>query len=409
MLYLFQTLADSLVANIAVLALLGALGALLLAKLQMKNLGPEISFSETLPALIWAEDTKTNKVQWSNNAFEKTKKLMPNQSLTLADFKGTESTALTTQPFRTCLNIDGQKDSLFFDLSAHEYNSKRYFFAQSAQSVAQAEQDRERFVKSMSETFSHLPIGVAVFDKHKDLSLFNPALAELLGLAPSWLASQPSLRAFLDRLHDEGDMPEPKDFKVWRDQILSLETSSDSKMYFDDWNLMNGSVYRITGQSYPRGAVALFIEDISGQVAVETEYRLEMRRLYNTFDAFESAIAIFNASGELSFANVAFEEMWNTEPSKSVLVPDILSISKLLQQSCEPTPVWGDLRDFITQLEQREAWHANILKKDGQWLDATFSPLVDGHTLCSFAVKQFTSVPSEVSGKKPKKGMSKSA
>lgn len=408
MLNFIPLLADNVVVSLAALALLGALSALLLSKLQMKNYGLETAFSETLPALIWSEDPKTNAVIWANQSFKSQRREMKDNFLNSTCFKSTEGAEFNSTPSRATVVLKDDEETLFFDLSVHEYNGHQYYFAQSAQSSARAEQDRERFVKSMSETFAHLPIGVAVFDKHRDLSLFNPALSDLLGLAPSWLASRPSLRAFLDRLHDKGDMPEPKDFKVWRDSILSLESSSANKMYFDDWNLTNGKVYRITGQSYPRGAVALFIEDISSQVAVETEYRLEMRRLYNAFDALDSGIAIFNASGELSFSNAAFEELWGVELSNSVLVPDIVSISKIWQDATEPTPVWGDLRDFITQLEQREVWSANLLKKDGQWLDATFSPLVDGHTLCSFSTKPFQRMPEVIPKAENKKGMRKS-
>lgn len=404
---LLPLLVDNVVVSLAALALLGALGAVLLLKLQMKNYGLEAAFSETLPALIWSEDPKTKDVIWANQAFKSQRREMTDSFLNSSSFKSVDDTEFNSTPSRATVSLENEAETLFFDLSVHEYNGQQYYFAQSAQSSARAEQDRERFVKSMSETFAHLPIGVAVFDKHRDLSLFNPALSDLLGLAPSWLASRPSLRAFLDRLHDKGDMPEPRDFKVWRDSILSLESSAANKMYFDDWNLTNGSVYRITGQSYPRGAVALFIEDISSQVAVETEYRLEIRRLYNTFDAMDSGIAIFNASGELSFSNAAFEDMWDIEISNSVLVPDIVSISKIWQGATEPTPVWGDLRDFVTQLEQREVWSTNLLKKDGQWLEANFSPLVDGHTLCSFSTKKFQRMPEVIPNAQSKKSLRK--
>lgn len=376
--------------EILLLVLLGALAALLVFRYRVGEHSVEQSFADTLPALIWAE--RNGQVIWANQGFRELDERLPNSDLNI-DLFSPEDDNSSTEPYgRMYLKHESLDEHLHFNLTTHEYNNAPYYYAQSAQETAQAEMDRKRFVKSMTETFAHLPIGVAVFDRRQDLSLFNPALSELLGLAPSWLANQPSLRAFIDRLHDKGHLPEPKDFKAWRDHILELESSEESQVYFDDWNLSNGCVYRITGQSYPRGAVAIFIEDISSQVAVETEYRLEIRRLYNAFDALDSAVVIFSSTGELSFANNSFESLWGTSVSESILVPDVISISRIWQEKCCPTPVWGEIRDFVTQIENREAWQANVTRRDGGAIVISVSPLVDGQTLCEFTSDTYAPV-----------------
>jgi len=45
----------------------------------------------------------------------------------------------------------------------------------------------DQFIQTMSATFAHLQIGIAVFDKNNELSLFNPALSKHLGLRPEWM------------------------------------------------------------------------------------------------------------------------------------------------------------------------------------------------------------------------------
>lgn len=369
--------------NIVVLVLIGAFAALIFLRFRLQDAGSDARFLDSLPALIWAE--RRGKILWANDEYRLLQsELEEGVVLQIARFESDEEPMIHHAAKRMTITTKTSDDVLHFDVTKHLFKGVPYFYAQSAETSVRAEQDRERFVKNMSETFAYLDVGVAVFDKHHDLSLFNPALSELLGLASGWLAMKPSLRAFLDRLHDKGDLPEPKNFKKWRAQILSLEESDQGKLYLEDWNMPNGRVLRIKAQSYPRGAVALFVEDISDQVSVETEYRLEIRRLYNAFDSLMSAVAIFNAAGELSFASDGFEVMWQTDISKSILVADVQTVSKVLMDATYPTPVWGELRDFVSQLDSRACWAEEVTKKNGETILVRMSPLVDGQTMCEF-------------------------
>lgn len=54
----------------------------------------------------------------------------------------------------------------------------------------------DRFLQTMGATFAHLQIGIAVFDTQNELSLFNPALSQHLGLRPEWLLKNPIYLGF---------------------------------------------------------------------------------------------------------------------------------------------------------------------------------------------------------------------
>ena len=43
----------------------------------------------------------------------------------------------------------------------------------------QAETALRGFMQTLAKTFAHLPTGLAIFDQHRQLALFNPALAPL--------------------------------------------------------------------------------------------------------------------------------------------------------------------------------------------------------------------------------------
>ena len=54
---------------------------------------------------------------------------------------------------------------------------------------------------TMTETFAHLTVGLAIFDRNQTLALFNPALVQMWQVEPAWLARA---MAFLDRRPDAG-------------------------------------------------------------------------------------------------------------------------------------------------------------------------------------------------------------
>ena len=61
-------------------------------------------------------------------------------------------------------------------------------------------------------------------------------------------------------------MPEPKDYRSWRQQMSDLEAAAQNGTYEETWALPTGQTYRVTGRPHPDGAVALLFEDISAEV-----------------------------------------------------------------------------------------------------------------------------------------------
>lgn len=74
----------------------------------------------------------------------------------------------------------------------------------------------------MTETFAHLTVGLAIFDRNQTLVLFNPALVQLWQVEPAWLARRPNLRDVLDELRAIRRVPELDNFHSWRARLLGL-------------------------------------------------------------------------------------------------------------------------------------------------------------------------------------------
>jgi PAS domain-containing protein len=390
---------SQVILSLLALSVVGSFLAIVLSRTGLKRPLPEqarLAGSESLscsdlinlldcaPVLAWAEES--SGVVWSNSRFARYCGSFLDYTSGIAAFDIPDPEALITKPARIKL-MSGTGREHWFDVSCMERAGRRHYFAVDVDPLVRVEAELARFVQTLTETFAHLPIGLAIFDKSRDLTLFNPALSELLALPPEWLARRPGLGTFLDRLHNDGKLPEPKDFNHWRSKIVELEKTSFTPGYQEDWHLPDGRVYRVTGRPHPQGAVALLFEDISSAILVEREYRAEIEHFQATFDTLHSAIAIFDSTGLLSFANSAFDLLWGKEISTLVTPMNTTEISRFWQKKCDPSPIWGDFRDFAGTTEERSQWTAVARLKTGQVLDISFSPLAGGKLLCEFTLQ----------------------
>lgn len=257
-------------------------------------------------------------------------------------------------------------------------------FALEADEIVAAEASLRRFVETLTETFAHLPIGLAVFDKNRRLGLFNPALSQLVKIDAVWLAGRPSLRDFLERLRETRQMPEQKDFAAWRRKLTELEEGARDGTYEENWVLPSGKILRVTGRPHPQGAVAFLFEDISTAIQLERKYRSELELSQATLDRLSEAVAVFDASGALVFVNSAFEELWGLDPMAQLEGPGVATLTRLWANRCAPNPAWARLTDFATGDATRASWKTRVETRDGRSLQMLVAPLPDASALVLF-------------------------
>lgn len=257
-------------------------------------------------------------------------------------------------------------------------------FALAADDLVAAEASLRRFVETLTETFAHLPIGLAVFDKNRRLGLFNPALTDLVKIDAVWLAGRPSLRDFLERLRETRQMPEQKDFASWRRKLGELEEGAREGTYEENWVLPSGKIFRVTGRPHPQGALAFLFEDISSAIILERKYRSELELSQATLDRMVEAVAVFDTSGMLVFVNSAFEALWNLSPMDRLDGPGVAEMTRLCAERCVPSPVWAQLAEFATAAESRTSWTATVETLDHRGLHLLVAPLPDASSLVIF-------------------------
>jgi PAS domain-containing protein len=171
------------------------------------------------------------------------------------------------------------------------------FSARAIDKLVTAETSLRDFVQTLSKTFATLPVGLAVFDRGRELVLFNPALISVTMLEAAFLTRRPTLRAFLDQLREARRMPEPRDYRSWREEIALLEQGAEQDRYHEIWTLPSGETLRVTGRPHPNRAIAFVFEDISQEVSLTRKFRTELDLDRCILDDIPAGMIVFDLDG----------------------------------------------------------------------------------------------------------------
>ncbi|MGK7753104.1 MULTISPECIES: PAS-domain containing protein [unclassified Roseovarius] len=204
-----------------------------------------------------------------------------------------------------------------FEVEHVQTGDVRAVFATDVTRVAHAETVRREFIQTLTKIFAHLTTGLAIFDRNRQLALFNPALLDLTGLPAPLLSAQLPLMQFFDSLRDNRVLPEPKDYATWRKQIEDMITTAAGGLYLEDWHLPNGMTYRVTGRPHPDGAIAFLFEDITDNVSLTRHYNSQICLRDAVLDASDQAMVVFGPDNVLTLCNLACRQMLEVDPDAS--------------------------------------------------------------------------------------------
>ncbi len=346
------------------------------------------------PFLVWRQRAD-GTITWANSAYLKLAQshlddpqvpAWPPARLLTLENSGSAGPAVPS--LRVTTHIEGEAEPRWFECFEVPLGDESLFTAVAADKVVKAEVALRDFVQTLTKTFAHLTIGLAIFDKQRRLTLFNPALTDLTSLPVEFLSSRPTLHAVLDRLREKKMAPEPKDYKSWRRQLQDLETAAQNGTYEETWSLANGCTYRVVGRPHPDGAVAFLFEDISAEIALTRRFRAELENGQAVLDSMHEAIAVFSPGGALTLSNFAYAKLWELEPATILGNFGILDATRAWAEKCTPSPIWGDAREFVSALGERAEWIAKAQLRDGRGLVCRFTPISGGATLAGFSLAQ---------------------
>ncbi len=349
------------------------------------------------PDALWETDMD-GCVVWHNDAYEQ---LCTQVGITPRDdgpFEFSLPAARAERTSRVSLRAEGRSQQWFEVVSRPVEGGWRHY-ATSINSLVNAEMAQRNFVQTLTKTFAHLPIGLAVFDRDRRLVLFNPALVDLTHLPVDFLSAKPNLLSFFDHMRENRMMPEPKNYASWRDKLYDVVSAAREDRYCETWNLPSGLTFKITGRPHPDGAVAFLIEDISAEISLTRRFRSELELTQSVLDCFDDSVSVFSRLGVLTFSNSAYRSQWDCDPDSAFAEITIVDASKDWQQACHPSPIWSDLREFVLTLQDRQSWEAELDLKQGGRLRCMIQPVAAGATMVRFtrteAVENLREVPME--------------
>lgn len=212
--------------------------------------------------------------------------------------------------------FDGEQ-TLSFDIALTTHDGGRSGYALPAQAKSNSALRRD-LVHTLAKAFTTLPVGLAVFDEKRRLQVFNPALTDLTGLPTDFLLSRPGFDRFLYQMREKRLLPEAADFTTWRAQLLAVERATDSGQYEEEWTLADGRTFHVTGHPQPGGAIALFIDDVSSDMALTRALRTAVDTGQAVLDALSDPIIVFSSKGHAVIDNSAYRALWQTDASATL-------------------------------------------------------------------------------------------
>ena len=332
------------------------------------------SAADHSPYPVWNTD-QNGQITWANATYlllaENAE--IPNQDGNLPTLFDLPNIKPPANPrTRLSLNLPESDSNIWFDITTAETGAGRMHYAVDINAVVQAEIAQRNFVQTLTKTFAQLSIGLAIFDRRRQLALFNPALIDLIDLSPEYLSGRPTLLSFFDKLRDNQIMPEPKNYQSWREEMQDLVMAATDGKYMETWNLSNGLTYRVSGRPHPDGAIAFLFEDISSEISLTRRFRSQLEVMQTVFDGLPQAIAVFTPAGILNFANGAYRSQWDSDPDSSFADITIGDAIAHWQSYCTP-------KTDLSPLQSGTVTELNLPLKTGGTLNCRVSPLIGGN------------------------------
>ncbi|MBM3603995.1 MAG: PAS domain-containing protein [Alphaproteobacteria bacterium] len=331
------------------------------------------------PMLVWRLDGQ-DRVTWANSAYLRRAEARTEGDIgwplpRLLDAPRPGSGAGTTTR-RAALEDNGIVS--WYDCHSHRMGNEAMMFALPADAAVRAERSLRDFVQTLTKTFADLPIGLAIFDQQRNLQLFNPALIDLTNLPTGFLTARPTLFDFLDQLREQRMVPEPKDYRSWRQHMANLESAAATGHHVETWSLPGGQTYRVTGRPHPDGAVAFLFENITSEMSLTRKFRAELLLGAHVLDGLDDGLAVFGGTGALVLINQAYRGLWGAAPAS---LSDAIAEWEAMTAT---GPGFEALRDALLMQDSTTATSGAMAGPQGQLLGWTVTPLTGGRKMLRF-------------------------
>ena len=237
---------------------------------------------------------------------------------------------------------------------------------------------------NLGAVIKNLQVGLMFFDHDQRAYIHNPALLKLTGLTESFMSARPTLRAVLDQMHDRRMIPEPREYKQWRNKLIERLQPGFDGVIEEDWLLPNSRTYRFTSASYGAHGLSVQFKDVTSEVSLSRHFQNALNTAQNVLDSQETAIAVVDANGLLVLTNAVYKDLWKHDPESELNVPTDAELLDHWIKHSEPAEFWKDVQTCFGSFKCRDPIHGLINAHSTGSVAVTLTPLADGATVISF-------------------------
>ena len=254
-------------------------------------------------------------------------------------------------------------------------------FAIDIQDLEDARIELAHHQESQRELADRMAAGAVQFDGERQLAFFNRPFAIMAQLDPEWLAEQPEFDRVLERMRENGRLPEVRDFPAWKAERRAWFTSPEEAIE-EDWILSNGDHLRILGQPLPDGGLRLIFEDRTEQVRLASARDTLLRVRAATFDNLFEVISVFASDGRLYLWNRRFSELWDLDEAWLAEHPRVDELVPAMAKRLVNPTAAAQVRELVRSTTSgRQSGTGRVSLTDGRHFEFAAVPLPDGNAL----------------------------
>ena len=254
-------------------------------------------------------------------------------------------------------------------------------FAIDIQDLEDARIELAHHQESQRELADRMTAGAVQFDGDRHLAFFNRPFAIMAQLEPEWLSEQPEFDRVLERMRENGRLPEVRDFPAWKAERRAWFTSPEEAIE-EDWILSNGDHLRILGQPLPDGGLRLIFEDRTEQVRLASARDTLLRVRAATFDNLFEVISVFASDGRLYLWNRRFSELWDLDEAWLAEHPRVDELVPAMAKRLVNPTAAAQVRELVRSTTSgRQSGTGRVSLTDGRHFEFAAVPLPDGNAL----------------------------
>jgi signal transduction histidine kinase len=254
-------------------------------------------------------------------------------------------------------------------------------FAIDIQDLEDARIELAQHQESQRELADRMTAGAVQFDGERQLAFFNRPFAIMAQIDPEWLAERPEFDRVLERMRENGRLPEVRDFPAWKAERRAWFTSPEEAIE-EDWILSNGDHLRILGQPLPDGGLRLIFEDRTEQVRLASARDTLLRVRAATFDNLFEVISVFASDGRLYLWNRRFSELWDLDEAWLAEHPRVDELVPAMAKRLVNPTAAAQVRELVRSTTSgRQSGTGRVSLTDGRHFEFAAVPLPDGNAL----------------------------